>query len=144
MQTFVPYPSVNLCAQSLDDKRLGKQRSESLIILATIEKKKQQPPEAKIGWKNHPAVLMWEGHEEFLKLYSMAICVEWRKRGYKDTTFPKFLAMRSWEDVPKPPSWWGDERVHESHRSKLIQKKPDHYKEMFRDTPENLDYYWPV
>lgn len=144
MQTFVPYSDMDLCAQVLDDKRLGKQRSESLIILATIEKKKTLPPDTKIGWKNHPAVLMWEGHEDYLVLYSISITMEWIKRGYKDSTLPKFFGM--WdniEGVPKPPKWWGDERVHQSHRSKLVQKNPEHYAKLFHSDPKNLEYFWP-
>lgn len=143
MQTFVPYSDLKLCAKSLDDRRLGKQRSECLIILATIEKKRHAPPEARIGWKNHPAVLMWEGYEDFLIHYATRICVEWRKRGYKDTTLEKFLSLRKWVVKPNPPSWWGDVRVHVSHRSKLIQKNPDHYRDQFPRTPEGLEYFWP-
>lgn len=143
MQTFVPYPDINLCARSLDTKRLGKQRSESKIILQTLAKKKAVASDAKIGWKNHPAVLMWEGHEDFLKLYSIAICTEWIKRGYEDTTLPFFL-KGSWTSSPTPPIWWGDEKVHESHRSKLISKNETHYMPLFHaDTQINLDYYWP-
>jgi hypothetical protein len=33
MQTFLPYEDFKKSAEALDDKRLGKQRSESIIIL---------------------------------------------------------------------------------------------------------------
>jgi len=145
MQTFVPYPSIKKSAESLDSARLGKQRSESKIILKVLERRKRSPKE-KFGWKNHPAVLMWEGHEDFLRAYSLAICLEWRKRGYKDSTMPFFL--EGIKPNPKPPSWWGDERLHESHRSKLIAKFPEHYENIFtktrKKTRKDLDYYWPT
>lgn len=143
MQTFVPYPSIKMIAESLDNKRLGKQRSESKIILQTLDKKKWSP-QAKIGWANHPAVLMWEGFEDYLRLYSIGICQEWRRRGFEDTTLAFFLESGSFEGSPLRPSWWGDERVHESHRSKLIAKLPEHYEDRFSETPRNLDYYWPI
>jgi hypothetical protein len=143
MQTFVPYPSIKKIAESLDNKRLGKQRSESKIILQTLEKKRRSPNE-KIGWANHPAVLMWEGFEDYLRLYSIGICQEWVKRGFKDTTLPFFLEGCHFDHVPARPAWWGDERVHESHRSKLIAKLPDHYESIFRGTEKDLDYFWPV
>lgn len=141
MQTFVPFSSIKKSAESLDRARLGKQRSESKIILQVLEKKSRSP-HAKIGWGNHPAVLMWEGHEDFLRAYSIAICLEWRKRGYADTTLPFFL--EGYKGNPTPPAWWGDERVHESHRSKLIAKLPSHYESIFQDTPKELEYVWPV
>jgi len=89
MQTFVPYSSIKKSAESLDRARLGKQRSESKIILNVLEAKKSgRHLTKKMGWVNHPAVLMWEGYEDFLRVYSISICLEWIKRGYKDTTLP--------------------------------------------------------
>lgn len=143
MQTFVPYSNLEKCARSLDRLRLGKQRHECLTILNVLAKKKSDPS-AKVGWANHPAVLMWRGHEDYLRLYAIAICVEWKRRGYDDQTLPAFLSGASWDRTPTPPRWWGDERVHESHRSKLIQKLPSHYEPQFSTTPNNLDYFWPT
>lgn len=36
MQTFLPYPDFKMSAECLDNKRLGKQRSECLIVLRSI------------------------------------------------------------------------------------------------------------
>jgi hypothetical protein len=144
MQTFVPFADIKKCAEVLDLKRLGKQRSESKIILQTLAKKATAPESAKIGWKNHPAVLMWEGHEDFLRLYSISICTEWISRGCMDTTLSWFIEGFSWDYKPTPPLWWGDERVHESHRSKLLSKNLDHYGTYFSSTPSDLDYFWPI
>jgi hypothetical protein len=144
LQTFVPFADIKKCAEVLDLKRLGKQRSESKIILQTLAKKATAPESAKIGWKNHPAVLMWEGHEDFLRLYSISICREWISRGCADTTLLWFMDGFTWDFKPSPPLWWGDERVHLSHRSKLLSKNHAHYTHYFQDTPNNLDYYWPL
>lgn len=142
MQTFVPYSNIQKIARSLDRLRLGKQRHESLTILNVLAKKKLDPS-AKVGWANHPAVLMWKGHEDYLRLYTIGMCVEWVRRGYEDQTLPLFIQGASWDRIPVAPPWWGDERVHESHKSKLIQKLPEHYLPLFPNTPNNLEYFWP-
>ena len=43
-----------------------------------------------------------------------------------------------------PPDWMGLEYVHRSHRSNLIRKFPEHYRDIlgWRD-PDNLAYFWP-
>lgn len=37
-----------------------------------------------------------------------------------------------------------DERVHESHRSRLIQKDTERYRPPLPGTPEDLECFWPV
>ena len=62
MQTFLPYPDFNLSARVLDDKRLGKQRVESMQIYKSCVLDDY-------GWKQHPAVKMWKGYETALLMY---------------------------------------------------------------------------
>lgn len=78
MQTFLPVPDFHESARMLDWRRLGKQRSEVLIILRTLSGTGKQ------GWKNHPATRMWNGYITCLCSYGLAICKEWQNRGYKD------------------------------------------------------------
>ena len=61
MQTFLPYEDFEKSARVLDDKRLGKQRSESIIILKTLLGVYEK--EGRKGWPHHPATKMWAGHE---------------------------------------------------------------------------------
>lgn len=42
-----------------------------------------------------------------------------------------------------PPTWWGNESIHKSHRSKLLEKSPTHYKTHFPDDEAGLEYVWP-
>jgi hypothetical protein len=79
VQTFLPYHDFDQSAQALDDRRLGKQRVETLQLLNALLK-----PDAK-GWRNHPATLMWKGYERALIRYGVAICREWVRRGHADT-----------------------------------------------------------
>src|SRR6056297_3518270 len=80
MQTFLPYRDPKSSAKVLDNKRLGKQRVETVQILNTLLN-----PKGKAGWKNHPAVLMWAGYESYLvKIYLTSMIGEWKYRGYRN------------------------------------------------------------
>jgi hypothetical protein len=64
VQTFLPYPDFARSAAVLDDRRLGKQRVETLQILRALTR-----PD--YGWRHHPAVLMWKGHEVSLDAFAV-------------------------------------------------------------------------
>jgi len=101
MQTFLPYESFAHSAHCLDNQRLGKQRVENLQIIRALTL-------PNYGWKKHPAVKMWKGHEVWLFDYHQEICDEWESRGFDDTCREKFkenfesagLIMQS-----QPPPW---------------------------------------
>ena len=149
MQTFLPYSDFDRCAEVLDDRRLGKQRVEALQIMRALTAEVY-------GWKSHPAVLMWKGHEEALAAYAMAICAEWCHRGFADTCAATIRAdahsagvfsVRSQAELlaaDRLPPWLGDESLHRSHRSALVRKDPAWYRECFPDVADDLPYEWPV
>jgi hypothetical protein len=141
MQTFIPEPDYIGSVAVLDNKRLGKQRVETLQIMNVLAGLSK-------GWVNHPAVKMWRGHEYGLLLYQVATCNEWTGRGYKDTCLDKTTAVFD-SNFSRPnseynPEWWGDYRVHASHRSNLLRKDPDHYRQYWPEDSDKLEYYWPV
>jgi len=138
MQTFLPYKDFSKCAKSLDRQRLGKQRVEAMQIL------KACAGEYSKGWLNHPAVLMWKKHEEALVLYGVAICDEWISRGYKDTCREKIIALGKKFKNTTRPDWLGNEKLHESHKSNLVRKKPDFYSKFWPEVRNDLDYVWPT
>ena len=137
MQTFLPYPDFVKSAESLDMKRLGKQRVEVLQLLNSFHK-----PNYK-GWKNHPAREMWRGHEQALVVYGCAVCSVWKARGYKDTCFEKIANFTTNEQITLP-NWIGRDDIHLSHKSNLIRKYPEYYKPLWPDIPDNLEYIWPT
>lgn len=148
MQTFLPYPCYVKSAKVLDDKRLGKQRSESVIILKTLLGVYVE--EDKIGWPHHTATRMWEGHEDSLLEYTLRVCDEWRSRGYKDKTKEYLVAQiqplireKYGERPVTHPKWLGDYNLHQSHRSNLLRKYPQHYRKYWPDVPASLPYVWP-
>lgn len=135
MQTFLPYPDFSVSARILDRARLGKQRVEAKQIILALENQNY-------GWQNHPAVKMWRGHSLALAGYGLAICNEWRARGYQDSLWDFFWARCNGLSFTSP-KWLGDNDFHESHRSNLLRKNPEHYKVFFPNTPIDLPYKWP-
>ena len=134
MQTFVPELNFSEIAQTLDYRRLGKQRVECLQILrANLG--------ISSGWRNHPASKMWLRSPAGLCAYGVAMCDEWIKRGYKDTCREKLMEMIE-PDPTDLPSWWGRVDIVESHRSNLIRKYPEFYRPKWVDTPDDLPYVW--
>ena len=134
MQTFLPYASFYDTARTLDDKRLGKQRVEALQILNVITK-----PDYVGGWVNHPAVNMWRGYEDALKIYTNCMIIEWQRRGYQNT-----MQYYDVYGVIAFPWWLGDPRIHDSHKSNLLRKYPEYYSTLSWHVPDNLPYFWPV
>jgi len=72
------------------------------------------------------------------------VCIAWKERGYKDTCFAKIAAHYDKSLPLIYPDWLGDKDFHTSHKSMLIQKKPEWYKKIWPNTPDNLEYIWPV
>jgi len=144
MQTFLPYSNFKKSAEVLDMKRLGKQRVEALQIMQVLLN-----VSTKKGWRNHPAVKMWKGHESTLLAYAQIICDEWTSRGYKDTCRDKIFQMFITHATPEmcisdAPDWLGQEEFHASHRSNLLRKKPEHYSQFNWKEMSNLEYVWPT
>jgi Pyrimidine dimer DNA glycosylase len=132
VNTFLPSPYFHKSAETLDYRRLGKQRVEAWQILNALLGHTK-------GWVNHPATRMWRGHERALCEYGIAVCDEWIKRGYKDTLRPKFIALIS--DLPDTgmPEWLGTKAFHLSHQSNLKRKDSVYY--TFGVT-DDLPYQW--
>lgn len=136
MQTFLPYPDFLASARVLDNRRLGKQRVETLQILNALTN-------PSYGWQNHPAVKMWKGHTGLLAVYGLAICHEWVKRGFRDTCTDKINAFAPADLITTQPAWLGSEPFHASHRSNLLRKEPDHYRQFAWTDGPDLPYVWP-
>lgn len=140
MQTFIPYKDPIESAKVLDNKRLGKQRVEAIQIARSLLGITD-------GWKNHPAVKMWKGYESYLiKVYLKNIMDEWEMRGFKnEKCHEHYLNLLKLVNDKRPikPHWFSD-IVCQSHRSRLIQKKPEYYAGIFEGTPHDLEYVWPV
>lgn len=148
MQTFLPYSNYVDSARCLDYRRLGKQRVEAKQILQALGVPVGGPLSGKpSSWRSHPATRMWEGYEYALCVYAIAVCQEWRQRGYKDTLLPQFMdaangILRAGGDS-SAPEWLGCDAFHASHRSNLLRKLPEHYSQFGWSEPNDISYVWP-
>lgn len=129
MQTFLPYPDFEESLQTLDYRRLGKQRVEAYQIIRALRYGG--------GYSHHPAVKMWRGHLNALKLYYNYALDEWIRRGYKNRM----------EKIPIRgrvvfPQWFGNDKFHAAHRSNLLRKDQIYYGRFgWREKPD-LPYFW--
>ena len=80
MQTFLPFPAKRDSLNALDNKRLNKQILETYQILNILTGNSKSN-----AWRNHPAVLMWEGAESELYRYGMTAIFLANTRGIKTT-----------------------------------------------------------
>lgn len=152
MITFLPVENFDESTRILDYKRLGKQRVEGYqILIALIESHK---------WDNHPAYKMWKGYEPALAVYTLAACAEWVSRGYTDNLVEKIVSrfeigsaafinyqtyrLKVFEPFFQMPPWMGMPKLHDSHKSRLLQKDPVFYGKYGWDVQRDLPYYWPV
>lgn len=139
MQTFLPYSDFEVTASVLDQKRLGKQRVETLQIMSAMLKG--------TGWIHHPATKMWQGFEIALFDYQLAICNEWTARGFQDTCLAKtWDIIEDYSDQRELviPWWMGSMDIHVSHQSNLVRKNSEIYRPFFPHVPDDLPYIWPV
>lgn len=136
MQTFLPYRSFRESAKALDNRRLGKQRVEAYQILRALWGETK-------GWRNHPATLMWHGHEYWLRLYHDTMIREWIERGFRNS-MPLMFIPSTPPDIPEWLRKGTAGTLTNSHRSNLLRKDPAFYGKYGWDVPHDLPYYWPV
>lgn len=132
MQTFLPYPDFKKSVEILDYKRLGKQRVETFQVLNILLERTSTK-----GWINHPVTKMWRGYEAALQTYQNYTISEWIKRGYNNNMPFETILLES-----KLPPWFGDDRLHKSHRSNLLRKDWEYYSQYFKEDP-TMPYFWP-
>lgn len=137
MQTFLPYSDFEKSISCLDSKRLGKQRVEAYQILEIVSGNRTSG-----GFVNHPIVHMWKGYSRALSYY-MNICIsKWIERGFRNNMKIIRLESRNIEF----PDWFGDERLHSSHRANLLRKDYEFYSKYgWEENDMNYDkmpYWW--
>jgi hypothetical protein len=153
MQTFLPYKNFDKSAQALDNKRLNKQVLECYQILKVLSN-----PDPRAGWRNHPAVKMWRGHENVLWDYTMAMVAEADNRGIKtDKNVANLKALRASEGIYwgyGAPAWYDNDikmrRVTTTHKFNLFRKDPVYYYSFWtaeanidnKPCCERCNYYW--
>jgi hypothetical protein len=155
MQTFLPYKDFSMSAEALDSKRLNKQILECYQILNVLSNK-----DPRAGWRNHPAVKMWRGHENFLWDYTMAMVREADVRGIKtDKNMSNLIDLINTYGIDwgfDIPAWYENDitmkRLTITHKANLYKKDPVYYFDFFSSVAvsnpccpnrkEPCKYYW--
>jgi hypothetical protein len=131
MQTFLPYKSLHESVKCLDYKRLGKQRVEAKQLLKSIYISNYR-------WSSHPCSKMWRDYPNALAYYYNLCIDEWVSRGYNNT----MLKINVDTESIRFPSWLGDDRLHDSHKSNLLFKDRLFYSKYGWNVDRHLAYYW--
>ena len=137
MQIFLPYADFRKSLQTLDNKRLGKQRVETYQIISAISRRPKLDGSPYKGWLNHPCTVMWKEYLPALKLYMNYSIDEWVQRGFKNT-----MQIYKVEQIMSP-KWVGMEMFHSAHRSNLLRKDYNYYSKFGWEEPIDLPYIWP-
>ncbi len=91
------------------------------------------------AWANHPVVKAWRGYEWALVQYAIAICKEWRQRGYKDTVLDYFTKIET--VTTGLPQFVIDPEVNRMYRCILTHKNSEWYGQFWDEEPlEKCDY----
>jgi hypothetical protein len=143
MQTFMPFADFGMSASVLDNKRLGKQLLENKQIMTALMTGR--------GWVNHPVTLMWRKYEWALCQYHEAMYREWTMaRGFKshaqtyDDLFDIYENHKTWTESKVWPYWLGDPTFHDSHKSTLLRKNPEHYSQYFEGYDPSIEIVYPM
>ena len=132
MQIFIPYPTFDDSVKCLDKRRLQKQNLETTQILDAILNLPTKSGKERKGWLNHPALVMWKNHPGALTDYLERGIVECNSRGiktdYVQDRLNLYRSLNACQDRTLP-IWWGDIKVHNSHKSRLLQKG---FEELFK------------
>lgn len=140
MQTFMTHNNYVDTAKALDNKRLGKQRVEAYQILKALRGDYNDTG----AWVNHPATVMWRGHEYDLALYGLTMSIEWYERGNQDSMmdiFSSFMDKHESDNTDSYPWWVNNELLNLTHQSNLVRKDASLYT---FDVPDNIPYVWPL
>ena len=123
MQTFMPFSNYEKSLSILDKKRLQKQAIETSQILDILLDLPTKSGKKRKGWLKHPALIMWANNTGSLFDYFLTNVEECKKRQIKtEYCEQKILIYEKFKLDSIKPIWLGDEEIHASHRSRLLQK----------------------
>lgn len=124
MQVFIvgtPFET----ARALDKRRLNKQIIECQQILDALNGAK--------AWSNHPCVLQYRGHEEWLKLYKYIL--EAYRYPHASAAYYDLVA-----DKCRPP--FHTQEYFDQMKRRLYSKDPAHYAQWANLGESEDNWYW--
>lgn len=163
MQTFIPYPDFKKSFEVLDKKRVSKQIIETSQLLDAIFNLPTKTGKVRSGFLNHPALIMWKNNPGTLLQYFETGIIECESRGILTKHCRERLQV--YKDIPVEnynlPIWFGDEKIHASHRFRLLKKGFEeklkyerlhtlnwylqyNWAEIYNKNFFNQEYCWPI
>lgn len=133
MQVFIvgsPFET----AMALDKRRLNRQIQETKVILDALNGAK--------AWSNHPCVLQYRGHEDWLLHYQW--CLESYYRGVTNGTLDlEYYDARDESRVCEAykPAFHTQEYFDQMKR-RLFEKDEEHYKQWSHLGKSDINWYW--
>ncbi len=146
IRTWVPEPTFAASATVLHDEEVFRVRQHALFILGVLAGHNQH-------MRHNPVVTMWRGAELILVSYGVTMCREWRTRGHSDKLEEQIYAYGEEAlrtnvfspDINGNQPWWlANEGFHLSHRSNLINLRPDFYGKIWPGVPKDLPLVMPT
>lgn len=159
MMTFLPHPNLWRGLMALDRTRLGKQRVEAFQIWCYLTGNHLEAiggAEEQARALRYPAVRMWEGHTEVLKMYILVVCRVWALRGYSNLKMTQYIRTYGLDRIDhdrlaaQMPAWLCRSalryRLMSSHRAMLWRRNRAHYHAFWADALINRErkYVWPL
>jgi hypothetical protein len=81
---------------------------------------------------------MWVGYVPALKLYVRAVSEELAARRSDILVSPLI-----WDELIAFPPWFGDNRLHSSHRANLLRRNYRYYAPLGWSEQPSFVYWWP-
>lgn len=161
---FIIVPNIQLTADMMDKKRIGKQRIEVKQIIDILEEIDKNGSSKSKSRVSHPAIKSWIGYTNHLKVYFNIIVRKWISYGFKNNYELYDIDERPYNIVPcifdgktasydiskfnqySFPFWVSFPPFYMSHQASLCRKDPLHYRGLLRDELKpflNNGYFWP-
>lgn len=113
-------------AKALDKRRLNRQIQEVKVILDALNGKK--------AWSNHPCVLQYKGHDEYLRMYQKVL-------HYWDRGINELINDANNKAIMLTPPFHTQEYIAQM-KKRLYTKDSEHYK-MFSSYGRSwCNWYW--
>jgi hypothetical protein len=151
MNSFITDRNFYKVGMTLDTRRHGAMIYENIQMLASNLGHASDLITPKRDVSSHPACKLWKGWERSHACYINSLLRAWYDKGYKSDINRKNMEFlqgtieytHSGSPMSTFPDWITDELIM-THRSVLIQKKPEYYKPLWPDVPDDLKmrYDW--
>lgn len=134
MITYIPYSNFTQCAMVLPDDLLEIQVNDATELFITAVTGREK-------WKNTGSAVLWRDCPVKLYQYAQAMAMELDQRNVSEGEWLAKVSEIVWDAMKTghidetnanfQPWWLGKTGLHLSHRSMLLEKRPQHFGSIF-------------